>query len=149
MASNMTPRERRSEYIEAWYQTEKSLFRVAGVLLIFAVGAIFALDQPGDTYTATAIAAGIAGSITLLGLNRRPRHDRTALTFLQEKQQSTRGYFAGGIALLLITQIGVRPLGLIVGGLFVLIALWYQWRAYKIRQFNQLFDSISDGDSNA
>lgn len=138
--SNMTQREQRSNYIETWYKTEKSLIRMGGVCLLFATALIAVFDQPGDTYTATAIAMCLAGGITLLGLHRRARQDRTALTFLQEKQQSTRVLFAGGGAVVLITQMGTRPLALIVAGLLLIVALWSQWRVYKIKQFNQLFD---------
>ncbi|MGB7338439.1 MAG: hypothetical protein WBC91_06065 [Phototrophicaceae bacterium] len=145
-SSNMTQREKRRDYIEQWYQTEKSLIRMSGVLLLFAAGLIIAFDQPSDQWTLLAITACIAGGLTLLITSRQPRSRRTTLNFLKEDQQNSRAIFAGMGAIILITQLGIRPLAVIVAVLLAGMAGWYQWRVHKIKNFDALFTKDSTGD---
>lgn len=149
MASpNNIEREKRRDYIENWYKTEKSLIRMGGVLLNFVAGLIVAFDQPGDQWTALALAGCIAGGITLLMLSQQARHRRTTLNFLKEEQQTSRAVFAGMGAMLLITQLGVRPLAFIMGGVLLTIAGWYQWRVHKIKNFDALFTKDTAGEDD-
>ncbi|MEL6308021.1 MAG: hypothetical protein AAFR81_24535 [Chloroflexota bacterium] len=130
--------EQRQTFVEQWHKREKMLERIAAVILLFAAGAIVALDQPGDQWTLLAITGSVAGSLTLFMKARTPRAERTALHFLKADKQMQRSMYAGGGAILLITQMGTRPLTLIVGGMLLCVAGWFNWRAKQIQAFDAL-----------
>gem|GEM_PF-4867463 len=128
----------RSEYIDNWYRTEKSIYRMTGVALFFIAGLVATFDQPGDNWTLFVITGSLAGALTLLIRNRRPRAVRTNLHFLSAKTQMSRATMSGIGSVILITMMGTRPLALIVGIALAALAFWYQWRARKIRTFDEL-----------
>ena len=139
MMTHKEKREQRAEYIENWYSIEKSVERMSAVLLIFVVALIAIFDQPSDQWTLLAITGGVAGSITLFTMSRQPRARRTALNFAKVKNQTNRSVMASIGAMILITQMGMRPLALILGGLLFIVSVWYRWRASKIERLDALF----------
>ena len=139
MMSNIEKREKRAEFIENWYKTEKSIERLGAVMLIFASALIAAFDQPSDQWTLLAVTGGIAGSITLFTLSRKARAHRIALNFAKVKTQSNRAIMASIGAMLLITQMRLRPLAFIIGALLFAVSVWYRWRVRKIEQLDTLF----------
>lgn len=139
-----TNSEKRSEFIDNWYKLEKSAERIAGVILLFAVGLIVAFDKPGDQWTALAVAGMLSAAITIFVYSRKPRAIRTNLHFMKEQTQSQRSVIAGMGAMVLITQLGGRPLAVIIGGLLLIVAVWFQWRAYQIREFDRILEEKAD-----
>lgn len=130
--------ENRETYVNKWYRTEKSIYRITGVALFFMAALVAVFDKPGDQWTLFTITVSIAGGMTLLIRNRRPRSVRTDLHFLTAKTQNSRATMAGIGAVILISMMGTRPLALIVGIALGAVAFWYQWRAYKIRHLDEL-----------
>lgn len=133
-------RQKRTEYLEKWYQTEKSSRRIGAVILFFTAAVIAVYDKPGDGMTAFALSSSIAGSITLLLLSRQPRTERTSLHFLKAENQSALSNYAGMAAVLLFTLFSGRPLAIIAGGILLMLSFLFQWRAYKVKQFDTLFN---------
>ena len=139
MMSHTEKREKRAEFIENWYKTEKSIERLGAILLIFASALIAVFDQPSDQWTLLAVTGAIAGSITLFTVSRKARAHRTALNFAKVKTQSNRAIMATVGAMILITQMGLRPLALIIGALLFAVSVWYRWRVRKIEQLDAIF----------
>lgn len=143
-----TNSEKRQTFVERWHKREKMLERIAAVVLLFAAGAIAALDQPADQWTLLAMVGSVAGSFTLFLKARTPRAERTALHFLKADDQMRRSMYAGGGALLLVSQVGIRPLTLIVGAMLGAVALWFSWRARQVMAFDALSEQTSPIDDS-
>lgn len=139
--SDIERREKRTEYLENWYQFEKSARRMAAVILFFTAALIAVYDKPGDSWTAFALTSSLAGSVTLLLLSRQPRTERTGLHFLKAESQISRSSYAGMGAVLLFILFNSRPLAIIAGGILLMLSLWFQWRANKVKQFDGLFNT--------
>ncbi len=133
-------REQREAYLDNWYRVEKSARRIAAVILFFVAAIIVVFDKPGDGWTVFALTTSMAGSITLLLLSRKPRADRIALHFLKAEIQASRSNYAGLAAIVLFTLFNNRPLAIIASAILVLVSLWFQWRANKVKQFDALFN---------
>lgn len=128
------------EFLQEWWLTEKAAERIAGMLLIFAGALTLVMDRPADAVTPLAAAAFIAGGFTFIFRSRRPNKRRQSVHFASASQFTTRSAFAGfGAALAIVQGANLdRALFLIAGGLLILVALWYQWRARKIRVYDSL-----------
>ncbi|MGJ3239333.1 MAG: hypothetical protein ACFE0Q_11555 [Anaerolineae bacterium] len=143
--------KRRSAFIERWYKLEKSAWRIGGVILLFAAALIAVYEPDGDQWTLLGIVTCVAGSATLFMMHRQPREARMRLHFLKAQDQIMRSAYAGLGALLLVTQVGIRPLTLVTGTLLVLGAGWYQWQAQQINRLDQLraTDTDTQGEEQA
>lgn len=139
--------EKRAEFINDWYKIEKMAERIAGVILFFVAAIIAVFDQPSDQWTLLAMVASVAGSFTFLLNSRRPRAVRTSLRFSKADVQTRRAMFAGIGVIMLISQLGTRPLALILSAVLTVISLWYQWRARKIQAFDTLFKPADASDN--
>jgi cobalamin synthase len=142
---NQDYNDEREDFLNKWYQQEKSSERMGAILMIFASVLILVFERlsvDSLEYKTMALAASVAllaGGITLLMRSRRPSEERRALHFLRAENQNRNAGYAGVAAAFLLYQAGGRPLMLIGGGLLVIFALWLQWRSMKIRQFDALF----------
>jgi hypothetical protein len=143
MSESENRAEQRTEFLAKWSKTEKSLERMAGVILIFAMGLLMAWERPGDQFTILAIAGFLAAAITLFVRSRRTAEQRMGLHFLSHAKHSQRSWMASAGAILLVIQ-GSRPLMWVGAGLLLAVGAWFRWRANQIEQFDRLFVKIEE-----
>jgi Na+/melibiose symporter-like transporter len=134
---------KRPIFLKKWRKTEKSLERMAGVILIFAMGLLMAWERPGDQFTILAIAGFLAAAITLFVRSLRTAEQRMGLHFLSQAKHSQRSWMASAGAILLVIQ-GNRPLMWVGAGLLLAVGAWFRWRANQIEQFDRLFAKIEE-----
>lgn len=133
--------DERDAFIAAWHKLEKSIKRIAGILMFFAGGLILALDKPADQYTLLVAAALFAGGLTFIFRSRRRVDVYAHLYFLQQRQQASQSTMAGIATAFLLYQ-GMqtnRPLywiGVLIGAGFT---VWFQWRATKVTEYTRRF----------
>lgn len=131
--------QQRPIFLEKWRKTEKTLERIGGILFIFAAALLISWERASDELTLMAAAVLITGGIYLLFVySRRPDEKRSGLRFLDHGKQIQYAWMAAMGALILALNIN-RPLMIIVAGVLVILAIWFRWRAYQIRQFDKLF----------
>lgn len=147
-------RQQREEFIREWQLTEKASERIAGLLLLLAAALTIVFDKPPDQITILAIAVCIAGGFTMIFRSRRASDKRKPLAFIRAEMMSNRAIMATLGAVFAIWQ-GVnqnRFLFLLVGGLLILLSVWYRWRENRIRHFDSLFPKTTipsdEGDTD-
>lgn len=134
-------RQKREEFIREWQLTEKASERIAGILLIFAGALVIVFDKPADQFTLLAIALALAGGFTMIFRSRRPADMRKPLAYIRSEVFGNRALMALLGAIVGIWQgiVQDRFLFLLVGGLLVLVTIWYRWRQQRVRHFDSLF----------
>ena len=134
-------RQKREEFIREWQLTEKASERIAGIILIFAGALVIVFDKPADQFTILAIALAISGGFTMIFRSRRPTDMRKPLAYIRSEVFGNRALMASLGAILGVWQgiVQDRFLFLLVGGLLVLVTIWYRWRERRVQHFDSLF----------
>lgn len=141
--------EERQAFLETWRTLEARVRRIGGLLLTFAGMLALAIEARGDELTALIATGLIAGGLWLIVRSGRARVERIHLMYLQHTAQIQRSLLAGLAAVYTIYQGSVqsRPLFLLGAAVLLMVAAWYQWRAYQIRQYRERFSIDSSPGS--
>ncbi len=139
----------RQAFLETWRTAEARGRRIGGLLLTFAGMLALAIEARGDELTALIATGLIAGGLWLIVRSGRARIDRIHLMYLQHNAQIQRSLLAGLAAVYTFYQGSVqnRPLFLLGGAVLLMVAAWYQWRAYQVRQYRTHFSNETSPDT--
>ena len=134
----------REDYLNSWYEQERSSERIGAILLIFASAVILVTERlsvAGLEYKTLALALAVgffSGGISLLFRNRRPAEERRALNFLKAESHSRNANLLGVGAAILFYQADGKIVFMVSAGLMMILSMWLHWRVWKIRQFDAL-----------
>jgi hypothetical protein len=135
----------REDYLDSWYQQERTSERIGAILLIFASAVILVTERLSVAdieYKTLALALAVgffSGGITLLFRSRRPVEERRSLNFLKLESHTRNANLLGVGAALLFYQANGKIVFMVSAGLMMIFSFWLHWRSYKIRQLDALF----------